>query len=77
MASVVINGNTYNSVPYIQVPKSGGGSAQFYDTEDATATSGAHILAGYTGYGPAGKLTGTLTTPTITQDAGTHALTIS
>lgn len=77
MASIIINGTSYNAVPYIQVPKQGGGNAQFYDTTDASATSGAHLLSGYTAYGPSGKLTGSATMPTVTQDAGTGALTIS
>jgi len=77
MATITINGTTYNSVPYIQIPKQGGGNASFYDTEDATATSAGHILNGYTAYGASGKIEGSATMPTITQDGTSHVLTIS
>lgn len=77
MASVIINGTTYNAVPYIKTPKSGGGMATYYDTSDATATDGSYVLSGFAAYGANGKINGSLTTPTITQDVGTGALTIS
>lgn len=32
--NVVINGVTYQSVPEVNIPKSGGGTAKFYDTAD-------------------------------------------
>lgn len=76
MANIIINGTTYTGVPSIQSPKQGGGNAVFYDTTDATAAA-ANILSGYTAYGASGKVSGTLTVPTITQDASTHVLTIS
>ena len=75
--NVVINGNSYNSVPYVQIPLSGGGgNALFYETSDATAAAN-HILSGYSAYGASGKLTGSATVPTISQDGSTHVLTIS
>ena len=77
MANVVINGNSYNSVPSVQIPnQTGGGNAVFYDTSDATATA-AQIISGYYSYNSTGKISGTLTVPTISQDGTTHALTIS
>lgn len=75
--NVIINGNSYNAVPYVQIPLSaGGGNAVFYETSDATAQAN-NILAGYTAYGASGKLTGSATVPTISQDGSTHVLTIS
>lgn len=75
-ATVIINGNSYAAVPYISVPKQGGGNAAFYETSDATALA-ANVLSGYTFYGAGGKATGTVTVPTITQDGSTKVLTIS
>lgn len=75
--NVIINSNTYNAVPYIQVPlAAGGGNATFYETSDATADA-ANILSGYTAYTASGKVSGEATTPTISQDGTTKVLTIS
>ena len=35
--NVIINGVTYQSVPEVNIPKSGGGTAKFMDTDDANA----------------------------------------
>lgn len=75
--NVVINGSSYNAVPYVQIPLAGGGgNATFYETSDATA-SGANVLTGFSAYGASGKVNGQLTVPTITQDSTTKVLTIS
>lgn len=74
--NVVINGASYNAVPYVQIPQVGGGNAVFYETSDATALA-AHILTGYSAYGSSGKISGNATVPTITQDGTTKVLTIS
>lgn len=75
--NVIINGNSYNAVPYVQIPLSGGGgNATFYDTSDATAAA-ANILTGFSAYGASGKINGQATTPTISQDGTTKVLTIS
>lgn len=75
--NVIINGASYNAVPYVQIPLAGGGgNAVFYETSDATAAA-ANILSGYSAYGASGKLTGTATVPTISQDGSTKVLTIS
>ncbi len=75
--NVIINGASYNAVPYVQIPlAAGGGNAVFYETSDATAAA-ANILSGYSAYGVSGKLTGTATVPTISQDGTTKVLTIS
>lgn len=75
--NVLINGNSYNSVPYVSIPLAGGGgNATFYETSDATAGA-AHILSGYSAYGASGKVNGSATMPTISQDGSTKVLTIS
>lgn len=75
--NVIINGASYNAVPYVQIPlAAGGGNATFYETSDATAQA-ANILSGYSAYGASGKISGSATMPTISQDGSTHVLTIS
>lgn len=59
--NVVINNVTYQNVPYVQIPLSGSsGSAEFYDTSDATLTSGDQMLASHTAYANGTKYTGTI-----------------
>ena len=63
--NVVINGVTYQNVPMVEIPLSGtSGNAEFYDTEDATITSGGQMLASYTAYSKGTKYTGTIATKT-------------
>lgn len=63
--NVIINGVTYSDVPEVDIPKSGGGTAAFYDTSDATISSGAQSLNGVTSYGADGtKYTGSIATKT-------------
>ena len=57
--NVVINGVTYNSVPEVNIPLSGSGTAKFYDTSDATAAQ-SNILTGATAYLNGGKKTGSM-----------------
>ena len=57
--NVVINGVTYQNVPEVDIPKSGGGTAKFIDTADATLSSGAHLPSGETAYANGVKITGT------------------
>lgn len=78
MASTIkINNVTYPAVPSIQVPLSGTtGSATFYETSDSTMAA-SDLLAGQTGYTASGKITGTLTVASVSQDASTKVLTIS
>lgn len=73
--NVVINGVTYQSVPEVDIPKSGGGTAKFYDTASANAAS-ADILTGKTAYGASGEVQGSMasngsTSGTISTKAGT------
>ena len=63
-SNVVINGVTYNQVPIVQIPKSGGGTAEFIDTSDATLDSGSKMLNGVTAYADGTKYTGDIVTKT-------------
>lgn len=57
--NVVINGVTYQNCPEVDIPKSGGGTAKFMDTSDATATA-AKVLASETFYAGGEKKTGSI-----------------
>lgn len=59
--NVVINGVTYSNVPQVQIPKSGGGTAAFHDTSDATLDNGNKMLSGATAYANGTKYTGSIT----------------
>ena len=74
--SVVINNVVYSAVPSVSIPKSGGGTAQFYDTSDADANA-ANTLFGVKGYNAAGGFTGALTVVPVSQDSTTKVLSIS
>ena len=82
--NVVINGVTYQNVPSVEIPKSGGsGTAEFFDTSDATLDSGDKMLSGVTAYADGTKYTGTIATKsgsdlsasgdTVTVPAGYYA----
>lgn len=73
--NVIINGVTYQSVPEVDIPKSGGGTAKFFDTASADAAAG-DILTGKTAYGASGSVNGSManngaTGGTISTKAGT------
>lgn len=57
--NLVINQIVYQNVPEIDVPKSGGGTAKFYDTAGGTATA-ADVLTGKTVFGPSGSISGSM-----------------
>ena len=57
--NVIINGVTYQNVPEVDIPKSGGGTAKFFDTASADA-SASDILTGKTAYGKSGAVTGSM-----------------
>ena len=57
--NVVINGVTYSDVPEVDIPKSGGGTAKFYDASGANATAG-DVLSGKKFIGPSGEGTGSM-----------------
>ena len=74
--NVIINGVTYSNVPEVDIPKSGGGTAKFYDTAGASSVSAGDVLAGVVVYGAGGAITGTMpnngsTSGTIGTKAGT------
>lgn len=58
--SVIINGVTYSSVPYVEIPKSGGGTAQFVDTSDATLNNANQLLDGSSAYANGVKYNGNI-----------------
>ena len=57
--SVVINGVTYANCPEVDIPKSGGGTARFYDATDTDAAA-ANVLSGKKFVGSSGEDTGTM-----------------
>ena len=73
--NVIINGVTYASVPAVDIPKIGGGTAKFFDTAAATIAAG-DVLTGKTGYGSGGEVQGSMpnngsTSGSISTKAGT------
>ena len=57
--TVVINGATYANTPEVDIPKSGGGTAKFYDSSEADITA-ADIRNGKKGIGASGEVTGSM-----------------
>lgn len=73
--SVVVNSVTYANCPEVDIPKSGGGTAKFYDVTETTVTA-AHVLSGDVFIGPSGQDTGSManngsTSGSISTKAGT------
>ena len=73
--NVIINSVTYQSVPEVDIPKSGGGTAKFYDTASADISAG-DVLTGKTAFGSSGSVSGSManngsTSGTISTKAGT------
>ena len=73
--NVVINGVTYQNVPEVDIPKSGSGTAKFYDTSTADIAQG-DVLTGKTAFGASGSISGSManngdTSGTIGAKAGT------
>lgn len=58
--NVIINGVTYQNVPEVDIPKSGGGSAKFFDTAAADITA-ADLRSGKKGFNAEGEVTGSMT----------------
>lgn len=76
--NVVINGVTYQNVPEVDIPKSGSGTAKFYDTASADIASG-DVLTGKTAFGSTGEISGSManngsTSGTISTKAGTVSI---
>ncbi len=57
--NVIINGVTYQNVPEVDIPKSGGGTAKFYDTASGDLTAG-DLLTGKTAFGASGSVSGSM-----------------
>ena len=73
--NVIINGVTYQNVPEVDIPKSGGGTSKFFDTASGDITS-ADVLVGKTGFCSSGSVSGSManngsTSGTISTKAGT------
>lgn len=73
--NVIINGVTYQNVPEVDIPKSGGGTAKFYDTAGANAAA-SDILTGKSAYSSSGAVSGSMAnngdvSGTISTKAGT------
>lgn len=76
--NVIINGVTYSNVPEVDIPKSGGGTAKFYDTAGADIAP-EHVLSGHTGFGASGAVSGSVpvngaTGGTISTKTGTVSI---
>ena len=76
--NVVINSVTYSNVPEVDIPKSGGGTAKFYDTSTANIGQG-DVLTGKTAFGSSGSVSGSManngdTSGTIGAKAGTVSI---
>ena len=56
---VVINGVTYNAVPEVDIPKSGGGTAKFFDASQTDAVAG-NVLSGKVFVNGSGEETGSM-----------------
>jgi len=57
--NITIAGASYSGVPAVSLNKTGGGTATFVDTSDATAGAG-DMLSGKTAYVGGSKVTGNL-----------------
>ena len=76
--NVVINGVTYSNVPSVNIPKSGSGTAVFYDTSAADIAN-TDVLTGKTAYGSSGSVSGAManngsTSGEISTKAGTVSI---
>ena len=76
--NVIINSVTYQNVPEVDIPKSGGGTAKFYDTAAADISAG-DVLTGKTAFGSSGSVSGSManngaTGGTISAKAGTVSI---
>ena len=76
--NVVINSVTYSNVPEVDIPKSGGGTAKFYDTSGANVDAG-DLLTSKTAFGASGSVSGSManngaTGGTIGAKAGTYTI---
>lgn len=59
--NVVIRDVVYSATPEVDIPISGGGTAKFVDTDDATLSNGSQMRNGVTAYAGGTKITGSMT----------------
>lgn len=76
--TVVINSVTYADCPEVDIPKSGGGTAKFFDASQTDAAA-SHVLSGKKFVGASGEDTGSManngdTSGTIGAKAGTVSI---
>ena len=76
--SVVINSVTYANCPEVDIPKSGGGTAKFYDATECDAAAG-NVLSGKVFVGASGQDAGSManngsTSGEISTKAGTVSI---
>ena len=76
--NVIINGVTYQNCPEVDIPKSGGGTAKFFDTSGATLAN-TDLLTGKVAFGASGSVSGAManngaTGGTIGVKAGTYTI---
>ena len=76
--TVVINSVTYQNVPSVQIPKSGSGTATFYDSSECDVAAG-NVLSGKVFVGASGQDIGSMTNNgatggTIGTKAGTYTI---
>ena len=76
--SVVINSVTYQNCPEVDIPKSGGGTAKYYDASECDAVA-SNVLSGKKYIGASGQDTGSMTNNgatggTISTKAGTYTI---
>ena len=74
--NVVINGVTYQNVPEVDIPKSGGGTAKFTDITDTTATAGDVLSSKYSYTSGGTKTQGSIATKT-SSDLAASVLTVT
>lgn len=74
--NVVINGVTYSSVPEVDIPKSGGGTAKFTDISDTTAAAGDVLASKYFYTSGGTKTQGSIATKT-SSDLTASTLTVT
>lgn len=75
--NVVINSVTYSNVPEVDIPKSGGGTAKFYDTAGADFAAG-DLLVSKTAFGASGAVPGSMANNgSVTDEISTKAGTVT
>lgn len=75
--NVKINNVSYSAVPSVEIPLAdGSGNATFWETSDADIQA-SYVLSGHIGYGASGKVTGTASMPSISQNQSSKILTIA